>query len=263
MTREICKVCGDINRVGFSVPDDTWRLAVPERYQDGVVCLRCFTRFADEAMLKWEEDIEFSPVSFATHAWGERTAKALEKLTRSGKRQPSVSDVSDGSEIISGEVGDIKAVINGQHSLTITANKIESRLTLRRPAVGRPGTASAKIRVDTGDKVFIGEYPDSVKVYSLVSNVWSQYDPPSTLNKVTAKLLVVSIVGMHFAIENGTIAFMPESFKREFLETYESLLGVVSGLEHYLKITLLGRTHANPCDISVRVVDRKGEESDA
>lgn len=66
-TREICKVCGDINRVGFTVPDWMWNLAVPELWRDHVICLACFTRFADEAYLRWDNDIQFWPVSFVTH----------------------------------------------------------------------------------------------------------------------------------------------------------------------------------------------------
>ena len=66
-TREICKLCWQINVVGFHVPDDVWTAVVPECAQTRVVCLACFTRLADEKLIPWDRDIEFSPVSLATH----------------------------------------------------------------------------------------------------------------------------------------------------------------------------------------------------
>lgn len=67
MTREICKACYQINAVGFWVPDEIWEAAVPERLRNSVLCLGCFTRLADEACLRWDKCIDFSPVSLATH----------------------------------------------------------------------------------------------------------------------------------------------------------------------------------------------------
>lgn len=63
MTREICKACWQVVTVGFHVPDDVWIAAVPERLRGSPLCLACFTRFADEARLAWDADIEFYPVS--------------------------------------------------------------------------------------------------------------------------------------------------------------------------------------------------------
>lgn len=67
MTREICKICYNVNRVGFSVPDSVWKEVVPSDFRDRVVCLECFTRLADEKMVEWDREIEFWPVSLATH----------------------------------------------------------------------------------------------------------------------------------------------------------------------------------------------------
>ena len=67
MTREICKICYQINRVGFDVPETIWKQAIPIQFQNHVVCLNCFTRLADEQMLHWDKQIKFYPVSMATH----------------------------------------------------------------------------------------------------------------------------------------------------------------------------------------------------
>ena len=66
-TRQICKLCYQINVVGFHVPGDVWAAVVPECAQNGVVCLPCFARLADEKLVPWDRDIEFLPVSLATH----------------------------------------------------------------------------------------------------------------------------------------------------------------------------------------------------
>ena len=66
-SREICKLCYHVNAVGFSVPDETWAAVVPEHVRDKVVCLSCFARLADEKLIEWDRDIEFFPVSMATH----------------------------------------------------------------------------------------------------------------------------------------------------------------------------------------------------
>ena len=67
MTREICKCCGQVNAVGFAVPESVWRESVPEQLQESVVCLVCFSRWADEARVEWDADIVFHPVSRVTH----------------------------------------------------------------------------------------------------------------------------------------------------------------------------------------------------
>lgn len=73
-TREICKCCGTINAVGFAVPDGVWNQAVPIKWSSGVLCLNCFTRFADEARIQWDESIQFFPVSRVTHENGQPVA---------------------------------------------------------------------------------------------------------------------------------------------------------------------------------------------
>ena len=66
-TREICKACWEINRIGFSVPDEIWNAAVPVKLRDSILCLNCFTRFADEQLIPWDAQIKFFPVSAKTH----------------------------------------------------------------------------------------------------------------------------------------------------------------------------------------------------
>lgn len=63
MTREICKCCGRLNPIGFTVPDHIWHQSVPEHLIHGVLCIMCFAQFADEQNIPWDQDIKFWPVS--------------------------------------------------------------------------------------------------------------------------------------------------------------------------------------------------------
>lgn len=75
-TREICKCCGAVVAVGFDVPNDVWFASVPARWREDVLCLNCFTRFADESRIEWDAQVQFYPVSFVTHS-GSDVAAAL------------------------------------------------------------------------------------------------------------------------------------------------------------------------------------------
>ena len=66
-SREICKVCYQVNAIGFSVPDETWIAVVPPEFRNRILCLTCFARLADEKLIPWDRDIRFWPVSMATH----------------------------------------------------------------------------------------------------------------------------------------------------------------------------------------------------
>lgn len=66
-TREICSLCHEVSRVGFFVPNDIWKLAVHRSQINDIICLRCFTRLADERGVQWDENIKFYPVSLMTH----------------------------------------------------------------------------------------------------------------------------------------------------------------------------------------------------
>jgi hypothetical protein len=50
-----------VSRVDFWVPDDIWKLAVHRSQLHDILCLRCFTRLADERQVCWGEDIRFTP----------------------------------------------------------------------------------------------------------------------------------------------------------------------------------------------------------
>ena len=65
--REICSLCHEISRVGFWVPNTIWKLAVHHSQIEDLVCLRCFTRLADERQVEWDKCIKFYPVSQITH----------------------------------------------------------------------------------------------------------------------------------------------------------------------------------------------------
>ncbi len=67
MSRELCKICYHVNPVGFHVPDQMWRSAVPVLLHNVTICLQCFVRLADEKRIRWDDDIELFPVSLATH----------------------------------------------------------------------------------------------------------------------------------------------------------------------------------------------------
>lgn len=66
-SRELCKLCYHVNAIGFNVPDDIWRAVVPAAMRGSIVCLACFARLGDEKGIAWDQQIEFYPVSMATH----------------------------------------------------------------------------------------------------------------------------------------------------------------------------------------------------
>lgn len=66
--REICFLCHEVSRVGFLVPNEIWQAAVHFCFQNDIICLRCFTRLADEKSVEWDKEIEFHPVSWVTHS---------------------------------------------------------------------------------------------------------------------------------------------------------------------------------------------------
>lgn len=74
-SREICKLCFQVNPIGFSVPDEIWWQVAPSEYGLGIICISCFARLADEKLIAWDKNIKFYPVSMITHLEG-RTANA-------------------------------------------------------------------------------------------------------------------------------------------------------------------------------------------
>ena len=80
--REICALCHEVSRVGFCVPNEIWRAAVHRYYQNAIICLRCFTRLADEKSIIWDKDIKLYPVSWVTHS--KIVEQALKESGREG-----------------------------------------------------------------------------------------------------------------------------------------------------------------------------------
>ena len=66
-TRQVCQMCHEVCRVDFWVPKEMWLMASRKGFENAIVCLFCFTRIADEKMLKWDKEIKFHPVSQKTH----------------------------------------------------------------------------------------------------------------------------------------------------------------------------------------------------
>lgn len=64
--REICSLCHEVSRVSFHVPNKIWKLAVHISQINNIICLRCFTRLADERGVKWDDGIKFFPTSQIT-----------------------------------------------------------------------------------------------------------------------------------------------------------------------------------------------------
>jgi len=50
-----CKVCGCADKFDFHVIEDIWMKVVPEKYQNRVVCLSCFDKFAKEKGIKYKD----------------------------------------------------------------------------------------------------------------------------------------------------------------------------------------------------------------
>lgn len=78
--RENCRCCGRISTVGFHVPDHIRYSSIPHRFQDAVLCIACFTLFADEAGVDWSKDITFYPVSLVRHQHAESNGLSHEDI---------------------------------------------------------------------------------------------------------------------------------------------------------------------------------------
>lgn len=79
--REICSLCHEVSRVMFEVPNEIWKLAVHISQVNTILCLRCFTRLADERGVKWDENIRFYPVSWITHN-NKEESRIVSKMTK-------------------------------------------------------------------------------------------------------------------------------------------------------------------------------------
>ena len=48
----LCEVCGSPGKSDFNVPNDIWKMAVPIKYWNKVVCAECFGNFACEKQIE-------------------------------------------------------------------------------------------------------------------------------------------------------------------------------------------------------------------
>lgn len=64
--RGICVLCGEVIRIQFSIPDSIHLALSCFDVAQGQWCLQCFCRLADEAFLKWDNGIQFFPLSLHT-----------------------------------------------------------------------------------------------------------------------------------------------------------------------------------------------------
>jgi hypothetical protein len=47
-----CKVCGSPDKSHFEISDDVWKTVVPPEYQNKVVCVECYGKFACEKQVE-------------------------------------------------------------------------------------------------------------------------------------------------------------------------------------------------------------------
>lgn len=66
-TREFCQRCQRISPVGFFSPTPMWEVVAGSTWRHSILCLSCFAALGDEKHARWEEGIQFFPVSYATH----------------------------------------------------------------------------------------------------------------------------------------------------------------------------------------------------
>ena len=56
--RQTCRVCRCRDKFDFHVADGVWQKVVPEKYQNGVVCLSCFDEFARKEDIDYSDSLE-------------------------------------------------------------------------------------------------------------------------------------------------------------------------------------------------------------
>lgn len=66
-TREFCQRCHRVSPIGFHARDDIWEAVAGRHWRHAILCIMCFAALGDEKHILWEVDLEFHPVSYATH----------------------------------------------------------------------------------------------------------------------------------------------------------------------------------------------------
>ena len=65
-TRPRCHRCQRYITIDTHADDDLWEEVIGERFGPGYICADCFTRAADERLIKWEGRLRLVPISLAT-----------------------------------------------------------------------------------------------------------------------------------------------------------------------------------------------------
>lgn len=75
-TRPLCARCQRYITIDTLADNDLWEEVIGPRFGPGYICADCFTRAADERLIKWEGRLKLLPYSLATQMEiQERSAK--------------------------------------------------------------------------------------------------------------------------------------------------------------------------------------------
>lgn len=55
---QTCKVCGNVDKMDFTVPDSVWEAVIPPTFQSNVVCLACFDDFAKTQGIEYSHHLK-------------------------------------------------------------------------------------------------------------------------------------------------------------------------------------------------------------
>lgn len=77
-TRAKCHRCQRYITIDTDSDDDLWEEVIGERFGPGYICADCFTRAADERLIKWEGRVRFVPTSLASQV-------EIQQLVRDGR----------------------------------------------------------------------------------------------------------------------------------------------------------------------------------
>jgi hypothetical protein len=90
-TRPRCARCQRFITIDTWADDDLWREVIGEHHGPGYICADCFTRAADERLIKWEGRLRLVPYSLASQM--EIQAKASQQNERGLATAPQRPDL--------------------------------------------------------------------------------------------------------------------------------------------------------------------------
>lgn len=61
--RQKCAACSQVLTIDYHVSDGIWYEAVKPFYNNSIICINCFARWADEKLLPWCQEITLRPCS--------------------------------------------------------------------------------------------------------------------------------------------------------------------------------------------------------